>query len=235
MKSSLFLNAVLGVSGALAQMTCPQGLLPGRDEVIFTIPYTYTQAMSIIGSYQNLTWSGSPEGSVSLDGPDNTVGTTRTYDIAGAHVVEKITVYQKPAAGPYVEIHTLALLSIPSVNVSFSAPYDGTTVTSICDGKASTFNFTALFCASNVTVAQATLHQIHLTDAQTVGVFLGGKNFTSCAALASSSGSSTATMAATKTASATPASFTGAGAKSGNWVVHGGVFVATLCVAALML
>jgi hypothetical protein len=161
--------------------------------VIFTVPYTYAQVMSIIGDYQNLTWSGSPAGSVTLNGSDNTVGTARTYDIAGAHVVETITVYSKPADGPYEEIHTLAPLTIPSANVSFYGDYDGTTVTPICNGAASTFNFTINFCATNATLAGSILHRLHLGDAQTVGSFLGGKNFSSCSSLSNSTATSTST------------------------------------------
>lgn len=80
-----------------------------------------------------------------LNGTDNTVGTARTYDITGAHIFETITTYSKPPNGPYEEIHVLALLTIPSPNVSFYGNYYGTTVTPICNGAASTFNFTLNF------------------------------------------------------------------------------------------
>ncbi|KAG4436768.1 hypothetical protein IFR05_007743 [Cadophora sp. M221] len=199
MKPSLIFSALAGASGIAAQNNastangCNDGFFPGTDTVIFTTPYTYAQVMSIIGDYQNLTWSGSPEGSVTLNGTTNTVGTARTYDIAGAHVIETITVYSKPENGPYEEIHTLDLVTVPSANVSFSADYDGTTVTSTCDGKASIFNFTANFCATNASVAAAVLHMIHLTDAQTVGVFLGGQNFTTCEAITSSNSTNNST------------------------------------------
>jgi hypothetical protein len=85
----------------------------------------------------------------------------------------------------------LALLTIPSANVSFYGDYDGTTVTPVCNGAASTFNFTINFCASNATLAGAILHMLHLTDAQTVGIFLGDQNFSSCAALSNSTATST--------------------------------------------
>ena len=98
---------------------CVDGYEAGTDTVLFTVPYTYQQVLSIIGSYQNITWSGSPPNTVTLNGTDNTIGTARTYDIAGAHVIETITVYEKPASGPYEEIHTLAPLTIPAANVSF--------------------------------------------------------------------------------------------------------------------
>jgi hypothetical protein len=208
MKFSTLLPA-LAAAGIAAQNNassangCNDGFYPGTDTVIFTVPYTYAQVMSIIGDYQNLTWSGSPAGSVTLNGTDNTVGTARTYDIAGAHVVETITTYIKPPNGPYEEIHELALLTIPSANVSFYGDYDGTTVTPICNGAASTFNFTINFCASNATLAGTVLHMIHLTDAQTVGVFLGGQNFSSCAALSNSTATSTSTPPMVTASSAT--------------------------------
>ena len=82
---------------------------------------------------------------------------------------------------------------MPSANVSFSADYDGTTVTPTCDGKASIFNFTANFCATNASVVGVVLHMLHLTDAQTVGKFLGGQNFTSCEAIASSNSTASTT------------------------------------------
>lgn len=138
-----------------------------------------------------------------LNGTDNTVGTARTYDITGAHIVETITTYSKPPNGPYEEIHVLALLTIPSPNVSFYGDYYGTTVTPICNGAASTFNFTIKFCALNATLAGTVLHMLHLTDAQTVGVFLGGQNFSSCAALSNSTVTSTSTPPMVTASSAT--------------------------------
>ncbi|KAG0644976.1 hypothetical protein D0Z07_9084 [Hyphodiscus hymeniophilus] len=99
--------------------------------------------------------------------------------------------YAQPANGPYEEIHALDLLTIPAANVSFYSDYDGTTATSVCSGAATTFNFTINFCATNASTATAVLHMLHLTDAQTVGVFLGGQNFSTCAAL--SNGTATIT------------------------------------------
>jgi hypothetical protein len=207
MKISIISSAILGAAFAKAQQNsstangCNDGFFPGTDTVIFTTPYTYAQVISIIGDYKNITWSGSPYDSVTLNGTDNTVGTARTYDIDGAHVVETITTYSKPANGPYEEIHILSLITIPSVNLSVYADYDGTTVTPVCNGAASTFNFTINFCATNSTVAAAVLHSIHLTDAQTVGVFLGGQNFSSCAALTNGTATNSSSAAPTPTPS----------------------------------
>ncbi len=189
---------------------CVDGYTAGTDTVLYTVPYTYTQVLSIIGSFKNLTWSGNPDNTVTLNGTDNTIGTARTYDTAGAHVVETLTVYDKPAAGPYDEVHTLAPLSIPMANVSFYGDYDGTTATPTCEGTATAFNFTINFCATNATLAAGILHMLHLTDAETVGVFLGGQNFTSCAAINSTSaGNSTSSNTTLTMGSPSTAAFTG--------------------------
>lgn len=207
---------------------CIDGYSAGTDTVLFTVPYTYTQVLSIIESYKNLTWSGNPDDTVTLNGTDNTIGTARVYDTAGAHVTETITVYDKPPNGPYEEVHTLAPLTIPAANVSFYGDYDGTTATPTCNRAATAFNFTINFCATNATLAAGLLHMIHMTDAQTVGVFLGGQNFSTCAAISSSnttSGNGTTTM------SSPTAMFTG-----GAEVVSASVFAASIgALAALFL
>jgi hypothetical protein len=169
---------------------CTEGYFPGSDTVLYTVPYTYDQVLSIIGNYTNLTWSGSPENSVTSNSTQSVPGTARFYDVAGAHVIETITTYDKPASGPYVEVHTLAPLTVPSFNVSFYGDFDGQVWTPVCDGKATSANFTINFCATNATVAGAVLHGIHATDAETVGKFLGGMNYTSCAALSASTNAS---------------------------------------------
>lgn len=143
---------------------------------------------------------------VTLNGTNNQIGTARTYSTSGAYVIETITVYDKPAAGPYNEVHTLAPLTVPAANLSFYAAYDGTVVTPICGGSASQFNLTINFCATNVTAAASVLHMLHLTDATTVGVFLGNQNFTSCGAINStSSGGANRTMGSAPM----PSAFTG--------------------------
>ena len=187
------------LSLALAQnvtvpSTCTGNFSSGTDTVLYTVPYTYTQVLSIIGNYSNLTWSGSPENSVTLNGTDNTVGVARTYDLMGLHVIETILEYSKPASpGPYVEVHNTALIENAAPGLDLYIPFDGTVVSSVCEGKASMFNFTANFCATgNTTVAAGLLHTLHLNDAETVGKFLGGQNFTDCAALSNATSSSPA-------------------------------------------
>lgn len=93
--------------------------------------------MSVIGDYRNITWSGIAYDAVTLNGTDNTVGTARSYDAFGAHLVETIEVYSKPAFGPYNEVHYLDPLTIPSLNLSTYADYDGTIVSNECFGLVS--------------------------------------------------------------------------------------------------
>jgi hypothetical protein len=58
---STLLPLLLGAGGIAAQNNastangCNDEFSPGTDTVIFTVPYTYAQVMSIIGDYQNLT------------------------------------------------------------------------------------------------------------------------------------------------------------------------------------
>lgn len=114
-------------------------------------------------------------------------------------------------------------------NVTFYIPYDGTVVTSICGGAASTFNFTANYCSppSNVTAAGQVLHALHSADAAMVGTFLGGQNFTSCAALSNG----------TATATGMPATYTGdaAGTTTGTRLVTAVVGGLAVAFAAALL
>ncbi|KAK5676671.1 hypothetical protein LTS10_010972 [Elasticomyces elasticus] len=196
---------------------CAAGYYPGIDSVLFTVPYTYQQVMSFFGNYTNLTWSGSPDNSVTTNNSQAlatnnwTPSTARTYDVAGAHVIETITEYSKPINGPYVEVHTLAPLSIPTANVSFYSDFDGQVWKPICDGKATWSNFTITFCATNATTAQQVLHMLHLTDAVTVGTFLGGQNFTSCSALTGNGTTSPGAYGNVSSPTSAPLPYTGGG------------------------
>lgn len=80
---AVFLATTILAQNVTVPSTCIDGYMSGTDTVLFTVPYTYDQVLSVIGNYSNLTWSGSPPGSVTLNGTDNTVGTARTYDLAG--------------------------------------------------------------------------------------------------------------------------------------------------------
>jgi hypothetical protein len=194
--------------------------------------------MSIIGSFRNITWSGPPYNTVSLNGTDNTVGTARTYDILGAYVVETITLYSKPPNGalrrsPHAQHASGSTLSICRLTTSAStATTTGTTVVETCGGLASTFNFTVDFCATNATLGAALLHTIHLSDAQTVGKFLGGQNFTTCEALMGANKTGTGT--GTPTASSAVATFSGtaSGVEAVGWNGVGMLWLAVMGAAA---
>ncbi|GIZ43031.1 hypothetical protein CKM354_000627500 [Cercospora kikuchii] len=183
---------------------CASGFFPGRDETIVTIPYTYSQVISIIGNFTNLTWAGSPPDSVSTNASASTLsgnnwqpGDARFYELQGATVIESILTYSKPDTdGPYIEVHTLAPLGITlpgGVNISSYADFDGQVWEATCDGRAVQANFTTVFCATDATVAGAAFKAIHGESVLEVGKMLGGENFTSCDALNAGGESSTTT------------------------------------------
>jgi len=105
-------------------------------------------------------------------------------------------------------------------------------VTPVCDGKASAFNLTIPFCATNATLAASVLHGIHLADAQTVGVFLGGQNFTTCEALGSVGGNTTATKTGT---GVVPTMTIVTANEGGRRVVGMGILVGGLVMAIMVL
>ncbi|KAL9602242.1 MAG: hypothetical protein Q9219_001966 [cf. Caloplaca sp. 3 TL-2023] len=159
---------------------CLDGYTAGHDEVLYNVPYTYDQVLSIIGSFANITWNGINE--TRLNGTDNTVGTARFYQTYGIDLVETIKVYNSPAGGPYFEDHTLAPAYNPTADLSIYSPVDITTVTPICDGTASALNFTIDFCSTNVTGAGQILHDSHVFDATLLQEFLGNDTWTGCTA-----------------------------------------------------
>lgn len=194
--SMLSLPFQVSAQNVTVPTTCEPPYLSGTDTVLYTVPYTYDQVLSIIGSYKNLTWSGNPDDTVTLNGTDNTVGTARSYSLQGLPLIETILTYDSPPGGPYYENHNVALLTVPrpaSAGGNFSVyfPLDATTVMSVCGGAATSFNLTAGFCSDNVTAAAAIIHAAHTFDVTTVGVFLGNETFTSCEALGASNGSAT--------------------------------------------
>ncbi|KAK4629574.1 hypothetical protein CLAFUW4_08451 [Fulvia fulva] len=215
MKSFTFTSFAVAATLAAAQdvtvsTTCGD-YTAGSDEVLYTVPYTYEEVIPIIENFGNLTYAGVPDGSVSLNGSDNTVGTARTYELAGMKAVETLLNYSNPAApGPYFENHNFANATVGDASVYI--PTDATSLTSVCDGKASMMNFTAHFCATNATFAAATLHMIHLGWAANVGTMLGGKNFTDCAALGASNTSGPASPTGTAPSGSTPSGSSGSDA-----------------------
>ncbi|MCJ1299618.1 hypothetical protein MMC08_002410 [Hypocenomyce scalaris] len=227
MKPTL-ISAVLfaAASGALAQNNastpngCNAGFYPGADTVLYNVAYTFSQVLSIIGDFQNITWNGVPYNSVTLNGTDNTVGTARTYEADGALVTETLTVFEKPAAGPFVEVTAFSTTTI--ANTSFYSDFNSIVVTPICGGAAATFNFTVDFCADNSVMAAAFFHMVHLSDAVDVGQLLGGRNYTSCAALEPNSSTTAAASPG-----ATGATFTGGASVRGlSALLAGGAAIA---------
>lgn len=164
--------------------TCTGNFSAGSDTVLLTLPYTYNSVMTIISNFQNLTWSGNPPDTVRLNGTNNTPGTARSYSLQGIPTVETLVTYSRPPCpGPYVEVHNTARVDYTAFDVSAYMPFDGTSVTSDCLGKASVINMTTHFCSTNVPLAQKLLHQVHLADAMEVGKMLGGGTFQGCTAM----------------------------------------------------
>ncbi|KAL8817143.1 MAG: hypothetical protein Q9223_003971 [Gallowayella weberi] len=166
---------------------CTDGYESAHDEVLYTVPYTYQQVLSIIGSFANITWNR--DNSTTLNGTDNTVGTARTYDYFGIRLIETIKTYEKPANGPYsnhlppsktVEDHTIAPSYNPAANLSLYASVDSLFANPICSNTAVALNFTVDFCSTNVTEAGAIFHSLHIQDALTLQEFLGNETFTGC-------------------------------------------------------
>lgn len=52
----LFLGTCVVAQNVTVPNACTSGFTAGSDEVLYTVPYTYNQVLSIIGSYKNLTW-----------------------------------------------------------------------------------------------------------------------------------------------------------------------------------
>lgn len=157
---------------------CSEGYSAGLDEVLYNVPYTYPQVLSIIGSFANITWNGIK--ATTLNGTDNTVGTARTFEYCGLRLVETIKTYEKPAEGPYFEDHTIAPSYNPGANLSLYAFTDALTATPICDGTAVALNFTANFCGTDVDTAGGIFQSIHRMHAMMLQEFLGNETWTGC-------------------------------------------------------
>ncbi|KAL9001137.1 MAG: hypothetical protein Q9169_000320 [Polycauliona sp. 2 TL-2023] len=157
---------------------CTDGYDSAHDEVLYTVPYTYPEVLSVIGSFGNITWNGI--NSTRLNGTDSTVGTARTFDYYGLLLTETIKTYQKPVDGPYFEDHTLAPSHNPATNLSLYASSDALTATPVCDGTAVALNFTVDFCSTDVDAAGDLFHSIHLTHAMILQEFLGNETWTGC-------------------------------------------------------
>lgn len=204
---SALLLAAAGIVLAQNKSSCNAGLYPGTNTVIYTVPYTYPQVLSIIADFRNITWNNIPYDAVSLNGTDNTIGTARTYTTQGATATETILVYEKPAAGPYVLVTAFAPSNVE--NTSSYGNFNSVIATPVCGGAACTLNFTTDFCSTDVAEAATYFQTVHTADAINVVLFLGGRNFTSCAALVASHSTTAAATSYSTTAAATSSSATG--------------------------
>lgn len=117
---------------------------------------------------------------VTTTGAPNQPGQKRSYTLLGANIKETLITLQNPPGGTFVEVHSLAPATVPSLNITASASFDGMTATPTCNGKASAMNLTTIFCATDATTAAGVFHQIHSNAVTTIGQFLGGANCTGC-------------------------------------------------------
>ncbi|KAL1643333.1 hypothetical protein SLS58_005004 [Diplodia intermedia] len=155
-----------------------------------------------------------------LNGTDNEPGTARSYTLAdGATLVETLLDYSSSPASSsgsaqLVEIHSIAHLYQPldrgATNVSltsesvqyappngtfgFYAARDGMRVAGACGGgqagAATTFDFSAEFCATDAAAAARWFRSRNLNAMATLGRMLGtgAENVTDCASLAAGGG-----------------------------------------------
>ncbi|KAL8779590.1 MAG: hypothetical protein Q9194_001381 [Teloschistes cf. exilis] len=204
---------------------CVNGYTAGHDEYLYTL-LNPDKPLINLHKGQNITWNG--VNSTTLNGTDNTVGTARFYSSYGIPLVETIKTYQKPSNGPYFEDHTLAPAYNPTADLSIYAAVDTFSITPICPGStASALNFTIDFCSTNVSAAQAILHDSHVFDAVTLQEFLGNETFTGCSSvngtsITSSSPSGTGHPIGTGTGTVLSPTGTGSGSTGNGTSVGGG-------------
>lgn len=203
---TVYINRAMAQQGfpiVTVPASCTDGFTPGSSTALLTVPYSPQAVIGIVGDFQNLTWSGNAPSTVTLNGTDNTVGTARQYSLNGLNVVETLFQYYKPAlncqgyplqpdpsVGPsdlsYAEAHNTAQIDFNGNNVYI--PFDGISVTVSCQGKASTLNYTANFCANDAGSAQTQLDTLHAQDLQNVQAMLGNASSTDCNTIASATG-----------------------------------------------
>lgn len=230
MKGHSIFGVLVAAGSVLAQNksssigVCTAGFYAGTDTIIYTVPYTYPQVLSVIGDFRNITWNNIPDDAVSLNGIDNTIGTARSFKAAGVTATETLVVFAKPAAGPFVEVNAVSPFNLG--NTTIYSNLNSIVATPVCGGAACTLNITVDFCTTDTAQAADFFHMVHLTDVLNVGLFLGGRNFTSCAALGTNSST---TAAASPNASGVP--FTGGASRSGG---PSTVLAAAVAIAAVL-
>ncbi|KAI4201898.1 MAG: hypothetical protein LQ350_002945 [Teloschistes chrysophthalmus] len=128
----------------------------------------------------------------------------------------------------HLEDHTLAPAYNPTADLSIYAAVDTFSITPICPGStASALNFTIDFCSTNLSAAQAILHDSHVFDAVTLQEFLGNETFTGCSSVngtstMSSSPSGTGYPIGTGTGTVLSPTGTGSGSTGNGTSVGGG-------------
>ncbi len=155
-----------------------------------TLPTTLSKFVSIVGSFLNNSWYSTP-GPFTI-GPDNTVGSIRTFlSFTGTNS------YNETLLSYYLNTSYFGQSWMGpgnnGVSIDFGVFVLGSYVESLtgqstCSGSAVIVNFGSQFCATNLSTAINILTGVHYYGIQQVQTLLNIGNFTTCDAAASSNG-----------------------------------------------
>lgn len=159
------------------------------------IAYPYDDVVKIVDDFGNMTWLGSAKDNTTLKGTDDRVGASRTFNFDGNELTQTLTKYEKHDDS-FMEEQTIEQVTLQFINASLYSTRDVLTLNKTCDGKASVLNLTTAFCSTNASDVARGIGLYHMAGIMRVTEFLGGKNFTSCAA---SNGTSNGTSLARTT------------------------------------
>lgn len=85
---------------------------------------------------------------------------------------------------PFVEVNAVGPFNLGTTTIY--SDFNPIGATPVGGGAACMLNITVDFCAMDTAKAADFFHMVHLTDVVNVELFLGGRNFTACAALGTS-------------------------------------------------
>jgi len=171
-----------------AALNCSAGLNASSNLATQTLPATLAQVLTIVGSFFDSSWYENP-GNLTV-GPDNTVGSMRTFlGYMNPNVYDETlqvynlntTFFEQSWMGP----------GSNGAYINFTIFVLGTyvetlTVQSTCNGSAVIVNFGSQACVTNPNTATPILLSNHVYGIQQIQLLLNIGNFTSCTSSASS-------------------------------------------------
>jgi hypothetical protein len=170
---------------SIAALNCSAGMNSGTSLATQTIPATFPQFLSIVGSFFNSSWYKNP-GNLTV-GPDNQVGSIRTFVLGTMVYNDTLLMYnlntsffQQVWQGPGNNGISINLGSF--VLGSYVEHLSGQ---STCKGSAVIVNFGSDFCAANLSTATPILNSLHGSAIQQIPILLNISNFTTCGTIAS--------------------------------------------------